>query len=157
MGVAPSVAFSLVEATPFRVRYLMTASGQPGTTVLPNANIVGINPDLRNDARGGVAGVESLFNVLSTPVANAAEARRVMFGDLTSPTPALPDGLHARVTITPRTDAKAWSVDADEGANAGDAPSAGFPVLVVLIPDNVAGTEEAYLDIHVDHTLTSSQ
>lgn len=162
MGVTPSVTLALVDSTPYRLRYLMTATGQPGFTTLPNA--LGVTPDLRTDAQAGalssVGSGAPLLEVLGIAVADQAGARRLLLGDVVaSAAPLLPGGLHARAKITPRNRGGlvGWAVDADEGAAAGDPASAGFGVYVIDPPTNAAGGEEAYLDIHLSHSEISSE
>lgn len=160
MGAGPSVTFQLVEATPYRLRYLLTSQGQPGSTVLPNA--AGATPDLRTDSLGGAEsgtfGVP-LNRLLNVPVANQAEARRLLMGERTIGSPAIiTTGLQAHAEVHARTGAAGtgvggtWLVDADEGANAGDPASAGFAVLVVTPPDGAVAEDVAYLDIHLKRT-----
>ncbi len=145
MGAGPFVTFALVDATPYRLRYLVTTLGGAGATVLPNA--AGATPDLRTDALGGP---RPILDVVSTPVADQAEARQVLMGE--APLPGL---LHAHTEITgrePAADIFSWTIDANEGAAAGDAPSAGFSVLIVVTPAGVAVGVTSYIDVHVQHS-----
>lgn len=145
MGAGPFVTFALVDVTPYRLRYLVTTTGGAGGTVLPNAG--GATPDLRTDALGGP---RPILDVVSTPVADQAEARQVLMGE--APLPGL---LHAHTEINgrgPPADIINWIIDSNEGAAAGDAPSAGFAVLIVLTPAGAAVGATAYLDVHVQHS-----
>ena len=168
MGASPSVVATLVEATPFRLRYLLQSTGQPGVSVLTNQDslpaasgvIIG-GVDLRVNARSaagdGVMGLP-LYENMTVGVADQAESRRVLMGEGGSPPAIVATGAHATAVITPRgiKDAPGvggvWAVDADEGAAAGSAPSAGFPVLVITPPGQVAD-HQAYLDIHFQHSI----
>ncbi len=153
MGVGP-ITFTLVEATPYRLIYSVT--GGTGPTVLPNAGAA--TPDLRTDAAAATpgSGRNPILEVVSTPVADQAEARRVLLGENLVAAPPASRILRAHVTFTQfdsngQTVFANWSVDADEGAAAGSAPSAGFSVLII---DESAGEEAmtGLLDIFVAHT-----
>jgi hypothetical protein len=158
MGAA-GITFVLVDSTPYRIRYLMTA-GEDGSTVLPNA--AGVTPDLRTDALactlfGTVSGADQipLFQLLSLAVANQAQARARMLSHVNPEIPAFDYKRRCRVEIQPcRTvvSATTWSVDANEGAAAGDPASAGFPVLIVSNDQGGGGGDTAYLDIHLLHS-----
>lgn len=166
MGAGPSVTATLVDATPYRLRYLLESTGQPGTSVLTNENaiptpagllIVGV--DLRFNARDGIPTAVPgmpLFELLGTAVANQAEARRLLLGEGGALPQIVNTGQHIHSDITQRAfDADnpgSWRVDADEGANAGVAASAGFGVLLITPPAAVANLE-AYLDVHLKHSI----
>lgn len=154
MGGAPGITFALVDATPYRLRYLCTVVGGAQPVVLPNA--AGATPDLRTDADAATPGSarNPLLEVVSTPVTNQAEARRVMLGE--QGLPAASRKLRAYCRMQPRRAAGVafvnWIVDANEGAAAGDPGSAGFPVLVVDVSDVGQVGALAYLDIFAAHT-----
>ena len=160
MGATPSVTAALVERTPYRLRYLLTSSGQIGSAVLTNANQLAVasgtligGVDLRVNALAaaehGTLGLP-LLEKLATPAANQSTARQVLMGGGLK-------GEHGSIDcrLTQRGFGVApsvWLLDANEGAAAGDANSAGFAVLVITPPDVIG--HEAYLDIHLRRTET---
>jgi hypothetical protein len=150
MGQSASVNFTLVDATPYRNRYLLTPTGVSGTTVLPNA--AGATPDLRTDLTENHAG--GLRKAVTTPVANQAEARRILLGEENAGAPLQAHIGRAHCYITPRGGTRLrWAVDADEGAAAGSAPSAGFPVLLVFVDaSEIVIGDSAYLDVVFEHS-----
>jgi hypothetical protein len=160
MGATPAISFQLVDATPYRLRYLCTTfGGGQLPVVLPNAGQA--TPDLRTDAASAApgSGQNPMITVVSTAVVNQVEARKVLLGEQPVPgalTPAGARKLRAHCQITQRNPAAAalvnWDVDADEGANAGSAASAGFPVLVLDLSTNLEDGVTAYLDIFVADT-----
>lgn len=135
---------SLVERTPDVLRYLVTSDGQatasPDSVVIPNA--AGATPDLRTDA-GGAAGWagSALDDLVSTAAATQAAARTLLdgIGLTTAGAPGTTnlDTARGRLSVRARNSLgdQHWGVDANEGAAAGDAPSAGFAVLVVTGPN----------------------
>jgi hypothetical protein len=128
----------LVESTPYRQRYLVSATtADPGDTVtIANATLVA---NLSDDPSG------PLRVVVNTPTANQAAARAILNSD--DPTEAILTNnnvLRAVLTITQRTNSSAtinWAIDADAVA--------GLPAILVTVSD---GTGTAYIDIHTRHT-----
>ncbi|KKM17856.1 hypothetical protein LCGC14_1671530 [marine sediment metagenome] len=167
MGAAPSVTATLVEATPYRLRYLLRSTGNGGVSVLTNQNslpvaagvIIGgvdLRVDSRSAAGAGVNGLPLYENML-VAVANQAEARRMLMGEGGATPAIVATGAHAIAMITPKSSevpdvGGPWAVDANEGAAAGSAPSAGFAVLVITPPAQEAG-DLALLDIHFEHSV----
>jgi hypothetical protein len=158
MGVLPGITVELVDETPYRLRYLLTATGDLGATVIPNA--AGASPDLRTDALAaaerGVFGVP-ILKAMQVPLdtspgapAAQAQARNLL----------LEGPIH--VQITPRLSDPAfqppgpgpeWAIDANEGAAAGDPASAGYFVYVLESPGtNGIANSTAYLDIKLRRT-----
>ena len=160
---------TLVDATPYRLRYLCTTrGGGPALFVIPNA--LGATPDLRTDALTSPAasGLSLLSRALTTAVTNAAQARKVLCNDDTSalPAQAVVDGYRARIKITPRRPTvagvgdNAWdriACDANEGLAAGSAPSTGFAVVVYARSAQAQGQASVYIDIELIHTKIDSQ
>jgi hypothetical protein len=144
----------LVERTPHKVRYTCTSNGgataSPDSFVIPNAD--GVTPDLRTDA-GGLLGFQgsALDLLVSTPVVTQADARELLngigltaVGDLSTE--------RGELSIAPLNSLgdQHWGIDANEGAAAGSAPSAGFAVLVITGPNvNLAS---AIAELRFDHT-----
>jgi hypothetical protein len=162
MGATPSITFTLVYASPYRLRYLMVGNGGEIASILPNA--AGATPDLRTDAVAATPG--SARNPMREVVENQVAAGDASRGTLFSQritlvgNPTLPR-LACETKVTPRTPptgdvtglVRPWVVTADEGAAAGDPASAGFPVIVATPPGRGVG-ESAYLDIKVAHSET---
>lgn len=149
-----AMTFTLVERTPYRLRYLATTLGAEDpfdTGVIPNA--AGVTPDLRTDA--GVWNGQPIDNLVSTPAANQAAARELLLGDtLTTNADIEVPRAHTHIimrTIGDPGGEPTWAVDANEGAAAGSAPSAGFAVLQVFGPS--VADETAYIDIDYQHTF----
>lgn len=147
-----AITFVLTEVTPDRVRYICTSDGtssqSPDTGILVNR--LGATPDLRTDSllfRGSPINV-----ILSTAVADQAEARQNMFGDFLNLNTDI-EFQRCCVTInslaTVTTGANKWSVDAYRGSQI-DAGSTVFPVFFVSGP-LVAGAT-ASLEINFVHT-----
>ena len=156
MGAGPSVTFTLVQATPYTLRYLCDDTGQPGTTELGNA--AAIAPSTRAmladalTAAGQGAGGLPLAEILRTTVASQAEARHLMLGDaggINGTGPVIASLYRCRVIITPRNviAGATWAVDADLGTGG----NAGVATLVITPPNDA--TAFAYLDIHLEHTI----
>lgn len=147
MGVLAGITLTRVEATPYRLRYLMTSTGGGGGTIL--GNHAGATPDLRTDALTAAEnGFQELplYRALSVPLGWMAGAAQVQAREL-----LLGGPIH--VQITPRSDVNVnWAVDANEGAAAGDAASAGFFVYVLASPGARVGAT-AYLDIKLRRTI----
>lgn len=148
MGAGTDITFTLVYASPTRLRYRITGTGA-GTppTVLPNAG--GVSPDLRTDAEGASpgSGRNLLLEILSTPAATQAAARKLLQGELGgAELESESEEPHARIEVQLRDGSRGITVDANEGAAAGSVPSAGFAVIVV---DNAgSGTSVAgYIDV----------
>ncbi|UCC72053.1 MAG: hypothetical protein JSV86_17045 [Gemmatimonadota bacterium] len=156
-----AITIVLIDATPYRLRYRLTDFGNGGNVILTNRGLAEATPDLRGDcaraaAANGMAGTPLLTQV-SLGVANQAEARHVLNGhnEAGVQTPALANVIRAHCRVVGRTGRNDWDVDVNEGFAAGDAPSTGFPVVLVG-SDGVAGTT-AILDIHLTHTHHDSQ
>jgi hypothetical protein len=154
------VEIVLVEALPDRLRYLLTTIGTLGpTTILPNAALA--TPDLRTDALSQPAtpgsGRNFLLEIVSTPVANQAQARQLLLGQL-EPIDRIVDSHrpHAHCRIVPRNGnfslLTLWTLDANEGAAAGSVPSARFAVLLIGVPLGNAPGLTAYLDVFAQHS-----
>jgi hypothetical protein len=155
-----SIAFSLVEATPYRLRYLATATaegtGASTTGVITNRGTG--SPDLRGDADTFNDG--PMHKLVSRDGSTQAKARTLLNGDgLTANTDLVTQ--RAKLEVIPRNaliDASGvhWAVDAIDG-NTGDAGappagSNGFPCVQVTAP-NVSGAI-AYVDIHFQHSYS---
>jgi hypothetical protein len=147
-----AITFALVEVTPHKLRYLATAAASTNsfdTGVIPNA--AGVTPDLRTDA--STFEQSALDKLVSTAAANQAAARALLNGDLLDTVGELPTE-RAHLSVMPRDAIAAgessWTVDANEGAAAGAAPSAGFAVIVVNGP---SGANTAYITLQFDHTI----
>jgi len=162
MGVLPGHTAVLIESTPYRLRYLLTSLGRQGggVTVIPNA--AGASPDLRTDAASLTRGAGTpfgapLYELVSIPTANQARARALLLGESAALPAIVNTGRHAHADVTPRVGAggvgvpAVVTVDANEGAAAGDLPSAGYPVLVIYVGTSTAG-ETCYLDLHLKHS-----
>jgi len=129
---------AVVERTPYRLLYLITADTQQGTTLtIPNVN--GVTPDLGTDSLddtplGDVMDRDREFN----DVNSIARARALLLGD---GAPGGPDGdfnaPRCHCHITARTISDGWGVDANVDGT-------GNPQIVLFGP-NVAAT--AYLEI----------
>jgi len=157
----PVITIALIDATPYRLRYLLTDAGNGANVILTNRGLTEATPDLRGDcaraaARSNADGAPLLAQV-SLAVANQAQARHVLNGEDVAGTqvPAAANVIRAHCKVRGRTGRNDWDVDVNEGAAAGDAGSAGFPVVLVG-SDGVAGTT-AILDIHLTHTMIDSQ
>jgi hypothetical protein len=159
MGVSPGITLELVEQTQYRLRYLLTATGDLGDTILPNAE--GASPDLRTDAlaaaQPGVFGIP-ILKAMQVPLEPAGPG---------VPTPLqqarnlLIEGpIHVQITsrmgdpaIPPEGPGPEWAIDANEGAAAGDPASAGYFVYVLESPgQNGVADSTAYLDIKLRRT-----
>ena len=151
--MATAVTFNLRTVSPNRMRYAVVSTGGGGPlTVLPNAGAA--TPDLRTDAvgAGDGSGRNLLLEILSTPVVTQVDARILLQGDFDGSVATLDESRnpHCELRLTQRGDGAgpaAWNVDVDEGANAGNAPSAGFAVIIVDIPTAVGAGLLAYLDV----------
>lgn len=139
MGVAPGCTIALVEATPHRLRYLLTASGTGAVTTLPNTG--GVTPDLTTDC---VKAVSPLRELVTTAITSQAEARRLLMGEQSTSTPNIAHVHRAHCYITARTPKASWAVDVDV---IGTAP-------VVKIDPPATGGATAYLDIYDAHTYS---
>ena len=147
-----AITASLIERTPHKLRYLCVSDGaataSPDSAVIPNAD--GVTPDLRTDAAGFTG--SALDVLVSTAVVTQADARELLDGVGLTSAGDLPTE-RAHLCVTPRNSIgdQHWGVDADEGANAGSAPSAGFGVIVVSGPNvNLAA---AIVELQFDHTI----
>jgi len=167
-----AITFALVEATPYRLRYLATQDGvissppvaADGFNTIPNDG--GASPDLRTDAVDGVSGVGVQgpsparnilrarldgYGVVGPGALTQAQARALLNSHL--PEVNLGPGnrltVRAILRVQGRTSAGAntnnyfWAVDANVDAQ-------GDPVIEVRSAVGVAGT--AYVDMIVRHT-----
>lgn len=147
---------ALVEATPYRLRYLLTSDGQDsspsdpdidGSVTIPND--LGVTPDLGTDAAAGH--LDRVINVrrngygpFAAGVAlNQAQARALVNSD--DPGNVLGNDLIGRCVceVTGRTGRLSWAVDVDVDGQ-------GDPVVIARCEPDAAGT--GYLDIHFRHT-----
>lgn len=144
-----AITISLVESTPFRMRYLLVNSGSPlgGSANIPND--AGATPDLRTDldaAAGPLrqimyAGVSGIGTVAAGAL-DQAGARALLLSDNTGSVGN--DKVPRAVTmLTIRSGAGTWSVDANVDGQAD-------PVLTVT-SSAAAGT--AYIDIWARHSI----
>jgi hypothetical protein len=159
MGVSPGILVELVDKTPYRLRYLLTATGDLGDTIIPNAE--GVSPDLRSDAlaaaQRGVFGIP-ILKAMQVPLdtgggapAPQAQARSLL----------LEGPIHVQITprlgdpaLPPAGPGPEWAIDANEGAAAGDPGSAGYFVYVLESPgQNGIANSTAYLDIKLRRTV----
>ena len=131
MGAPPGVIFQLLESTPNRLTYLCTATGTGIPTILGNAALNPVTPDLHADLPEHSGPILEMVNM---PVTNQAEARRVMMGEQSPNDPPLAHLRRAHLSIIPRDCPYAWAVDASEGATVGDIASTGRSVIVVAPP-----------------------
>ncbi len=161
-----AIAFALVEATPYRLRYLCTQDGAissppvaaDGFNTIPNDG--GVTPDLLNDIASG-AGPSPLRAIIrarldgfpltnsTTPIIpagalNQAQARAIMNSD-DNASAVLTNDLVGRsvVEITPRTGTISWSTDVNVDGQ-------GDPTIEVR--SDVGGAATAYVDVHFRHT-----
>jgi len=155
----PQITIQLVDATPYRLRYLLSDGGNGIQVILTNIGPAQATPDLRGDATRAAAAnnlaTTPLLDLVSLAVVNQAEARHVMAGHDAPATPAAANIIRAHMKIVPNMGTGNWIVDTDEGAAAGNAPSAGFAVVLIASGGQAAAT--AYLDIHATHTMIDSQ
>ena len=157
----PVIGFAavIVESTPYRLRYRLTANGQGGGGWISNFG-GGASPNLHTDLTPNavVAPTEPrgpLRDLIDTPVASAAEARRLLCGEENAGAPNFAHVRRGHVFIRCRADPtgaiapQPWTVDVDEGAAAGDALSAGRAVVTVGPPAVLNAV--AYLDVIAAH------
>ena len=150
-----ALTFALVEATPNRLRYSVTASAGGGTTA--NLSTIGsATPDVLTDAPQGpikklAKAVADGFAAFAAGAQTQAKARALWLSDWSGadPAPGEAAGQISAVTtaicrITPRTTAVEWSVDADV--------SGGNPIITVGV-STLTGNGVAYLDIMVPEAL----
>ena len=145
-----AITVSLVESTPFRLRYLLVNSGSPlgGSATIPND--AGATPDLRTDlatdpsgpmraiARAGVDGI----GIIAAGALTQAGARAILNSDNTGNVgnDYVP---RAVMTLTPRSGAATWAADANVDG--------GTDPVVDITSSAAAG--ECYLDIHARHSI----
>ena len=145
-----AITITLVENTPFRLRYLLVNSGSPlgGSATIPND--AGATPDLRTDlandpsgpmraiARAGVDGI----GVIAAGALTQAGARAILNSDNTGNVgnDYVP---RAVMTLTARSGTAVFAVDANVD---GDAD----PIVNIT---SSAAAGEAYLDIHARHSF----
>jgi len=139
MGVGPGCTIALVEHTPHRLRYLLTASGTGAVTTLPNTG--GVTPDLTTDCAPEAS---PLRDLVTTPIASQAEARRLLMGEQSVLTPNIAHVHRAHCYVTPRAPKASWAVDVDV--------SSGKVVVKIDPPSSAQAT--AYLDVYDAHTFT---
>jgi hypothetical protein len=144
MGAPAGCTFALIESTPCRLRYLLTASGTANPTAIPND--LDVTPDLRTDLCAAAGPLRELLETQITAHATA-EARRLLCGEQNSGAPSIAHVVRAHTSVTPIYPADAWGVDADEGSNVLIASSENYAVVVVYPSATLNAT--AYLDIVV--------
>jgi hypothetical protein len=139
-----AIAFTLVESTPNRLRYLCTNSGE---TIFPSSGTLD-NATLQADAIDGT----QMATVMAKTVATQAKARELLLGDGPASLEDAEDIDVARChcKLTPRNlvalTTVQWAVDANaDGSN--------LPEIIVYGTDS-AGPSYAYLDIEFAHTFT---
>lgn len=160
-----AISFQLVDATPYRLRYLATQDGvissppnvADGFNTIPNA--AGVSPDLKTDidtvSTSGAGGIplqkiidagRDGFGPLAAGALTQAQCRAIMNSDDAASAVLTNQRVGRAITkVTPRTgQGVAWAVDIN--ASLGD----GFPVVEVRSDVGVAAT--AYVDIHFRHT-----
>ncbi len=141
---------TLVESSPYRLRYLITSSTAAGVTVtIPN--IAGVTPDLRTDLSTAPSGplreiVRAGVDGIGTVAAGAltlAQARDIMLSDGSGASVGNDLVPRAIVSLQPKTGAaSSWAVDVSVLAF--------NPQVVVTI--GAAAVAECYLDIHMRHS-----
>lgn len=147
---------ALVESTPYRLRYLLTADGVVTSPTDPDvdalvviANDAGATPDLRTDASAGP--LDEIINVringYGPIVAGAitqAQARALYLSDDAAAAVLTNDLVGRAVSeVQGRTGRLSWAVDATIDLQ-------GDPCLTVRCTAGVAGT--GYVDLHFRHT-----
>jgi hypothetical protein len=149
---------TLVEATAHRLRYLLENTSPPGTTItIPNDG--GPSPDLQSDLATDPSGplrqiVRARLDGIGTIAAGTpltqAQARDIMNSDGSGASVGGVTVPRAICTITPRTPGLGgvanWGVDVNVDGD-------GDPVVVVTTQDVGFSEGEAYLDIHVRHSI----
>lgn len=153
-----ALLFTLLEVTPYRLRYLANATGSdnnPQSGLIVNRNLPpGPNVgDLRFDSR--IWRNFPIHYLVSTLVVNQTDARRIMQGDGLISTSDI-EGIRAHIYVTSLTSnfTAIWSCDVNEGAAAGDPQSAGFSVIIVNAPGGQGGAQQfAWVDIDFQHTF----
>jgi hypothetical protein len=143
-----ALAFTLIERTPHGLAWLVTAPGGVGTGACDTGTIRNrsdaTDPEgLRTNSSAGTA----IGRLARRATVDQAAARRRMNGQgLTGAGTSLRQGAadvrieRGRVRWRSARGACSlddWSADPNEGAAAGDAASAGFPVIQVQGPNNV--------------------
>jgi len=156
-----AITFALVDATPYRLRYLATQDGvvssppvaADGLATIPNDG--GATPDLRTDAtvNAGPGGpvLRKLLRVrldgygpLAAGAITQAQARALMNSDDAAGAVLTNYNVgRAVTTVTPRLGLIAWATDWNVDVN-------GDPVCEVRSATGTAAT--AYVDIHYRHT-----
>lgn len=152
-----AIVAQLVDATPYRLRYLLTQTvnspAAADTYTLPNT-IGGATPNLDTDSivNSGVSAspLHRMIDVRNNgwgPIAagaiNQAQARALFNSDDNAGAVNTSFQVVRAITnVTPRAGQYSWAVDWNVDAQ-------GDPVCVVNAP---AGAGTAYLDIHVRHT-----
>lgn len=154
---------TLVEATPKRLRYLLT-NVSPASTSVTLPNDAGATPDLRTDCVTGLGTTKSsqgarglcLLDIMQAringigPIAagtalNQAQARAILLSDDAASAVLTNYNVpRAIATVAARTNGRNWSVDANVDGQ-------GDPVLVVTVSSAVAN-DAAYLDIFMRDT-----
>lgn len=159
-----AVTFALVEATPFRLRYLVTRDTEPPGAALPGEvppgnlgtlpNDGGPSPDLLTDLDASRGPLRSIIRArldgigtIPPGALTQGQARAILLSDGTV---SVGNDLVPRaiVTIEPRTTdtgESAWTVDASVDAQ-------GDPILIVTGAGGIAN-RLCYLDIHARHSL----
>lgn len=128
-----AITFALVEATPYRLRYLATHDGAAGNSAtIPNA--AGATPDLRTDAPVG----QPIRAITSAAAASQAVARNLFEGIQAGAT-GIAAVYRAHLTTQLRSEATVvqWLATANSAG--------GFPVIDVATDSSVAST--CYIDL----------
>lgn len=158
-----AITFALVDATPYRLRYLATQDGvissppvaADGFATIPND--AGATPDLQTDIltapTSGANGIPLQkiikaridgFGPLPAAALNQAQARAIMNSDDAASAVLTTQRVGRAVTTTsPKTGVIAWSADINVDGE-------GDPVVEVRSEVGVVAT--SYVDIHYRHT-----
>jgi hypothetical protein len=149
----------LVESTANRLRYLLTNATPPGTTItIPNDG--GASPDLRTDLADDPSGplrqiIRARLDGIGTNAAGTpltqAQARDILNSDGSGASLGNNNVPRAICKIQGRTPGTSgapanWAVDVNVDGD-------GDPVVVITTQDAGFGDGEAYLDIHVRHSI----
>jgi hypothetical protein len=159
-----AITFALVDAAPYRLRYLATQDGVISSPPVSSDgfdtidNDVGATPDLSTDINtvavsgGGQAPLKALiyarrngnYKAVTTGALTQAEARALLNSDDAAGAVLTNQNVGRCVTsVTPRTGAVAWATDINVDGN-------GDPIIEVRSTTGTAGT--AYVDLHYRHT-----
>ncbi len=135
-----AVTGALAIARPNLLRYLLTSDAMGGALTIPND--AGATPDLQTDTVGIGGPIRAMilarlngYGALAAGALSQAQARSIFLGDGSAAGNA--NIVRGRVTITPRSGAATWIVDAN-------VDGAGDPTIVATA---TAAVGTAYLDI----------